>query len=210
MSDARQKIIQTALALLDEVGLEGLTMRGLASKLCIQAPSLYWHFKNKQELLNAMMDSMLMLYLQPSEQFAISGPWQVQIHARAKSLRSMLLSHRDGVLVFCRKVSISHNSMRVMNDLTQVLLDAGFKPKDAARCVFSLWHYVIGFVLEEQKTTGAHALVDLNQLKQELRNKVTPEYSGLFMSYEWFFDADIDARFEFGIQLLLSGLALQS
>ena len=50
----RDQIIATALVLLDETGLEGLTMRALAQVLRVQAPSLYWHFPNKKALIDGM------------------------------------------------------------------------------------------------------------------------------------------------------------
>jgi TetR/AcrR family tetracycline transcriptional repressor len=54
----QEVIVRAALTLLDEVGLEGLTMRRLATALKIQAPSLYWHFPNKQALLDGMADAI--------------------------------------------------------------------------------------------------------------------------------------------------------
>nr|BFE78795.1 hypothetical protein GCM10020093_013960 [Planobispora longispora] len=50
----RQIIVDAALRLLDEAGLEGLTVRRLAAELGVQSPALYWHFRTKQELLNGM------------------------------------------------------------------------------------------------------------------------------------------------------------
>src|SRR5215467_10280444 len=55
----REKVVRTALRLLDKVGLDGLTLRKLAAELRVQAPALYWHFKNKQELLDEMATSVL-------------------------------------------------------------------------------------------------------------------------------------------------------
>jgi len=54
----QELIVRAALTLLDEVGLEGLTMRRLATALKIQAPSLYWHFPKKQALLDGMADDI--------------------------------------------------------------------------------------------------------------------------------------------------------
>ena len=48
----QRQIVQAALGLLDEVGFDGLTMRSLANKLGVKAASLYWHVRNKQELLS--------------------------------------------------------------------------------------------------------------------------------------------------------------
>ena len=51
----RAQVVTAAIELLDEVGLDGLTLRRLAQELGVQAPALYWHFKDKQELLDQMM-----------------------------------------------------------------------------------------------------------------------------------------------------------
>lgn len=54
----RRQVVDTALRLLNEVGLDGLTLRRIAKELNVQAPALYWHFKNKQELLDEMATEM--------------------------------------------------------------------------------------------------------------------------------------------------------
>jgi len=55
----RETVVRAALHLLDEVGLDGLTVRRLAAYLDIQNPTLYWHFTNKQELLNCMAEMII-------------------------------------------------------------------------------------------------------------------------------------------------------
>lgn len=55
----RIRVARTALRLLNEVGLEGLTLRGIAKELDVKAPALYWHFKDKQALLDEMATEML-------------------------------------------------------------------------------------------------------------------------------------------------------
>ena len=54
----RATIVRTALRLLDEVGIDGLSTRRLAAELGIKSASLYWHFKDKTELLNEMSGVM--------------------------------------------------------------------------------------------------------------------------------------------------------
>jgi len=51
-------VVLVALKLLDEVGLDGLTLRRLAAELGVQAPALYWHFANKRELLDHMAQAI--------------------------------------------------------------------------------------------------------------------------------------------------------
>jgi len=50
----RKRVADTALKLLNEVGLDGLTLRAIAKELDVKAPALYWHFKDKQALLDEM------------------------------------------------------------------------------------------------------------------------------------------------------------
>src|SRR4051812_11283888 len=51
--------VQTAMALLKRVRLDGLTTRRLADELGVKSPALYWHFRSKQELLDAMADTLI-------------------------------------------------------------------------------------------------------------------------------------------------------
>src|SRR5260370_31041063 len=61
----QELIVQAALTLLDEVGLEGLTMRRLATALKIQAPSLSLHFPNKHAFLGRIADAIFCVLLPP-------------------------------------------------------------------------------------------------------------------------------------------------
>ncbi len=54
----RHRVADTALRLLNEVGLDGLTLRAIAKELDVKAPALYWHFKDKQALLDEMASEM--------------------------------------------------------------------------------------------------------------------------------------------------------
>ena len=56
---SRETVIRAALDLLNEVGVDGLSTRRLAERLGVQQPALYWHFKNKRELLDALSRQML-------------------------------------------------------------------------------------------------------------------------------------------------------
>jgi len=93
----RETIIQVALELLDEVGLDDLTTRRLADRLGIQSPTLYWHFKSKQALLTAMAYAMLKdLDAQP---VPADVEWRTLFRDNAHSFRRALLSHRDGARI---------------------------------------------------------------------------------------------------------------
>src|SRR3954465_14337317 len=92
-------IARTGLELLGEVGLEGLTMRVVADRLGVRAPTLYWHVKNKQHLLDAMAGVMFTESIDGLEAPRRDEPWRPWLAARARNLRRVLLRHRDGARV---------------------------------------------------------------------------------------------------------------
>src|SRR3954463_3833683 len=95
----RHDIARAGLRLLNEVGLNGLTLRLIAADLGVKAPALYWHMKNKQELLDEMATQM---YRDSAAQRAVPeslGEWEGVAH-RARALRHMMLAYRDGGKVF--------------------------------------------------------------------------------------------------------------
>ena len=66
----RQVILQQAFAVLNDSGLEGLTLRRLAGRLNVKAPAIYWHFKDKQDLLDEMATEVLRESMRENEKLA--------------------------------------------------------------------------------------------------------------------------------------------
>src|SRR4051794_1681150 len=94
----RAQIVRAALALLDEVGLDGLTMRHLAERLGVQAASLYRHVRDKEELLILLADEISGEI--PAEDFASEEDgerqdWKGRLADLAWLYRHVLLAHRD-------------------------------------------------------------------------------------------------------------------
>src|ERR1700727_2360177 len=99
MPVTREQIVAVALDLLDEAGLDGLTLRQLAARLGIRAPTLYWHVRDKRELLDLLaaviLDQALAGWRAPQP----GQPWWEWLTARARVMRAALLAHRDSALV---------------------------------------------------------------------------------------------------------------
>src|SRR5690606_31524832 len=79
MAVSRDDVIRTAIQLLQEVGLDGLTLRRLATELGISAPSLYWHVKDKRELLDLMAETMVADQRAKQPPFPDDLPWDEKI-----------------------------------------------------------------------------------------------------------------------------------
>src|SRR3954471_19920507 len=141
----RQKVVATALALLDEVGLDGLTTRRLATELGVKSPALYWHFRNKQELLDEMAATLLLAA-------GMGGPrpdesWREWLHRRAHTYRRTLLGHRDGGRLVSGVDPGAVVAARFDEELA-ALAARGFTPLLGLRAITAIAQYTIGFVLQ--------------------------------------------------------------
>jgi AcrR family transcriptional regulator len=149
----RERIVRRALDLLDEVGLDGLTLRRLAGDLGVQAAALYWHVPNKAALLDEMATTMLRdLIAQADDELrALHGePWQDCVRLSAERFRAALLSRRDGARVFSGTYVTDERLAGWIELPLTILVDAGFDPADAVRAWGTLLAYIQGFVVEEQ------------------------------------------------------------
>lgn len=148
MAIDRERIIDEALLLLNEVGIDKLTTRKLAERLGVQQPALYWHFANKSALFDALNSAMLARY--HTRRLPIPGEdWVDFTLANARSMRTTLLSVRDGA----RLAAGTRPSTQEFTDTERVLklyVDAGFTPAEAFGIAISVSRYVLGYVLEEQ------------------------------------------------------------
>ena len=98
MKITKDQIIATALDLLNEVGLDALTTRLLADRLGVQQPALYWHFKSRQDLKEAMNIEILAR----GHHYVLPQPgeiWQDFVVKNARSFHTALLAYRDGARV---------------------------------------------------------------------------------------------------------------
>lgn len=143
----RTTIVGAALELLDEVGLDGLTTRRLATKLDVKSPALYWHFRNKQELLDEMARAIQSQQdLGPPHD---GEPWRTWLSRRAHERRRVLLAHRDGARLVAGTSPGPEIAIAFDREL-EAMVRQGFTPVRAIRAVTTLGAFVTGFVLEEQ------------------------------------------------------------
>ncbi|MER7969880.1 TetR/AcrR family transcriptional regulator [Streptomyces sp. NPDC096080] len=199
----RKRVAATALDLLNEAGLDGLTLRAIAKELDVKAPALYWHFKDKQALLDEMATEMYRrmvdgISLDPAD------TWRERLLKTNRGLRAALLGYRDGARVFSgsRFTGIDHAEQ--MEGTLRLFTAAGFTLPQAVRATTTAYLYTLGFVTEEQgvkplpgeRREGydiaerARALADF-----PLAAAVGPEI----------FD-DYDRHFEEGLALVLAGV----
>ncbi|WP_424923920.1 TetR family transcriptional regulator [Actinophytocola oryzae] len=137
------------MQLLDDVGLEALTLRTLAARLGVRAPTLYWHVKNKAELLDALADAIMDEAIATTPTPSAEEDSRLWLLAALSQFRTALLRHRDGA----RVVSGARYSMR-RGDFTEravaTLVDHDVDLHQARLLVLAGERYTVGWVLEEQ------------------------------------------------------------
>ncbi|MEU9020802.1 TetR/AcrR family transcriptional regulator C-terminal domain-containing protein [Actinomadura sp. NPDC048394] len=192
----RDEIVRTAIRLLDEVGLDGLSLRRLARELHVQAPALYWHFASKQELLDQMVTAMAAEGYGPDAP-APGQPWDDWLAGRARALRDGYRAHRDAVRLAAGSRPTADRAPAV-EGMLRALCDAGFTPGEALLNLLVITDYVGGAVLEEQAGLGR----DDDGLE---RLQGAPAADGLLGAAVAEVQGPDDA-FEYGLGLLIDGM----
>ncbi|MCX6401681.1 MAG: TetR family transcriptional regulator [Propionibacteriales bacterium] len=98
MGYRRGQIVDRAIDVLDEVGLDSLSMRKLAADLGVQPGALYHHFENKAALLAAVSDEILRRGRRPAEIVT----WDAELHLLCVGLRDAMRRHRDGAALIAQ------------------------------------------------------------------------------------------------------------
>jgi len=153
-------IVQAALDLLDEAGMDGLTVRALASRLGVQAPALYWHVRSKQALLDEMATQIWRQIGEVMAGLPDSLPWRQVMRTYAATVRQALLGHRDGAKAFSGTTLTDPDVVRRQEVTFASLVRQGFTLPDAARGLVLLHDFTIGFCVEEQAVSQAVAAGD--------------------------------------------------
>lgn len=200
----REAMVSTALRLLDEVGLDGLTVRRLAAELDVQSPALYWHFRNKQDLLEEMSAA---IQRSASTSPGKAEPWPDWVARRARERRQLLLAHRDGA----RLVAATRADAAVLQMFDRelvALVGAGFTPAQALQAIFSISHYVTGFVLEEQadQQRSAQTCEGLDDPIRHAEVLSSEAFTTLATAIRDGPDLQSEQAFDFGLRMLVDGM----
>jgi TetR/AcrR family transcriptional regulator, tetracycline repressor protein len=202
----RGVVVAAAIGLLDEVGLDGLTLRRLARDLHVAAPALYWHFRDKQELLDHMVAAIADVGEEPPR--APGQPWDEWLAEMVRGRRRALLAHRDGARLIAGARPTAAQ-LPGIERMVATLVEEGFTPGQAFRGALVLGLYVGGFVIDEQAEAERN-LESNHRVATEFRGWLgSGEFPLLTAAFAEVGDPNSEAGFEFGLRLILDGLHAQ-
>lgn len=201
MALTQKDIAAAAFDLLNHVGLDGLTMRALATRLNVQAPTLYWHVPSKQALLDHLANALVARAV--SRIKTDDAPLTV-LRSVAQELRSALLEKRDGARVFAGTYVIGEHVFKLSDIALEALLKSGVHRQDAVDHMFNLIHYVLGFTIEEQALDNRWIAPDeRSAVRKAFADFADERYPTLSLCTKEILEPDFDRRFTLGVNSFL-------
>lgn len=203
----RECVVRAALRLLDKVGLDGLTVRKLASDLGVRAPALYWHFRNKEDLLDEMATTVFVDAVRDPAWPGPDASWPEWAEQFGKQLRQMLLRYRDGARIFSGRYLTEPSLYGMMETALRKFTDAGLSVRDATQGLNTIYCYAIGFAIEEQAVYPRPGKRRKRYELAERTKRVDSKKFPLAAAAGEHTFADFDEHFQHGLRLIIKGFS---
>jgi AcrR family transcriptional regulator len=201
----RERVLRAAIDLADRDGIESLSMRKLGQEVGVEAMSLYNHVRNKEDILNGMVDVVF------SEIDVPSGPtdWVTAMRQRAISARQALLRHPWAIGLMESRAQPGPATLKHHDSVLRNLRTAGFSVETAAHAYSVLDSYIYGFTLNELSlpldNSRQIAEVAANIFRESPMHEY-PHLAEMAIEHAMKPGYDYGDEFEFGLDLILDGL----
>jgi AcrR family transcriptional regulator len=207
---SRQAILDAALRVLDRDGADALSMHRVARELGTGAASLYWHVRNKDELLQLLSER-----LGDDVQLPPPDPahWQAQLKDMLRQLRARAQRHRDIARISLGRLPSGPTLARVSEWLYALLSPAGIPDRVIAYAGDLTSLYVEAYAFEESlgvaSPTGERLPAEqvVGMLREYLLSLPVDRFPHVHRAIDELFAGGPDDRFEFGIDVIIRGLS---
>jgi AcrR family transcriptional regulator len=205
----REAIVDAALSVLDSVGMDGLSMRRVAQELGTGAASLYWHVRNKDELFQLVFDRVTREVVLPEPDPA---HWQEQLKLLGYEMRKALSKHRDVARISFGRVPTGPQMALLTEWLFTLLQPVGIPDRAIAYIGDVAGLYVGAFCFEESLGISSPTGEDIppEQIVEMFRGYMeslpAERFPRTLASLDLIFDYNPEDRFEFALDLMISGM----
>ena len=197
---ARERIVEAAVKIIDDEGLDALSMRRLGDALGVNPMAAYYHVPNKAALydlvLEALMAEVDLSVIHPAD------PPADQVKQAARAYRAALLAHPRAIPILATRSLRTAAALRPVEPLLGVLYAAGLSPTESVAAVDCIGQYILGGTMGYY-----HHVVDDESAEQrefeELDPAELPNLSRMIADGRY---AGFDAEFEFGLDAFVRGL----
>ena len=202
---SRERVLQTALQLADQGGIESMSMRRLGQELGVEAMALYYHFRNKEEVIDGIVD----LVFGEIEVPAAGEDWRSAMRGRAIAVRDTLLRHRWAIGLMESRRNPGSANLRHHDAVIGSLRAGGFDMAGAAHAYSVLDSYIYGFALTKMNLPF-ESTTDIADVAQEMLDPFPegeyPNLAAFITEHAMQPGYDYADEFEYGLDLILDGL----
>jgi AcrR family transcriptional regulator len=200
-------IVRTALELMESEGTSAFSLRGVAAALGVGPMAIYTYFRNKDDLYDAVRNHLMGL-LPP---VPADVPWQDQVRAVCRSLRSLMLQHPCLAQLLSGRPLSGQETARVAEGLLGVLRAAGFDKETAARTHTTLFTYVLGATSWEIQMAAERRDPEAwRRLRTTMESLSATDFPTVVdLAPELARTTGGDDQFNYGLDLLIAGLDMQ-
>jgi AcrR family transcriptional regulator len=202
-----ERVLRAAIELADEGGIESLSMRKLGQELGVEAMSLYNHVRNKEEILDGIVDLVIgEIDLSPS-----GADWKTSMRERVIAARKVLVQHPWAPGAIESRTAAGPAMLRYMDSMIGILRKGGFSIDLAHHAVHVMGSRVLGFTQDlmqddsKQPAPGPEVVANLAREMADRYPYITE--MAMAVSHDGGIGGcDDDVEFEFGLDLILDGL----
>jgi TetR/AcrR family tetracycline transcriptional repressor len=206
---SKAAVAERALRLGDEAGVEAVTIRRLAQELGVTPMALYWHFKNKDELLQGVVDHAL---TGVRADRAAGDPWQKQLRAMVERLVAVMRTHPvlpDLLFSIQKDTVLSFN--RAADDALALLREAGFSVQEGWWISTYLLHGAIGLVRAQPDCPSNIPPEQAGEWRRQRRltiERLPADEFPMLVAFAGTYaePQDTEAFYTFGVNLLMAGV----
>jgi AcrR family transcriptional regulator len=205
----RDAIVEAALRVLDREGMDGMSMRRVAQELGTGAGSLYWHVRNKGELLQLLSERL-------AGEIELPAPdpsrWQEQLKDAGRQMRAGAHRHRDGARITLGRVASGPTIARFTEWLFELMTPVGIPDRVIAYLGDMAGLYVGAYAFEESLGVASPTGEDLPpeqivaMFRDYLLSLPADRFPHVHRAIGDIFGGDADERFEFGLDVILRGI----
>lgn len=142
---SRDAVLDGALGLLDEVGLDAFSMRSLGARLRADPMAIYHYFPSRTALLDGLVERVMTEVDQP----ALTGDWRVDAAASIRAFRVALLAHPEAVVLVAMRPPVSPSAFDATESLLVALAPAGLAPRETLDMAQMLGRMTVGHVVAQ-------------------------------------------------------------
>jgi len=205
----RDAIVEAAVRVLDRDGMDGLSMHRVAKELGTSAGSLYWHVRNKGELLQLLSERLLVEIELPDPD---PPRWAEQLTEIGRQMRALSRRHRDGARITLGRLPSGPTIARFAEWLFELLTPVGIPDRVIAYLGDMVSLYVGAYAFEESLGVASPTGEDLSpdqivaMFRDYLLSLPADRFPHIHRAIGDLFGGDPDERFEFGLEIILRGI----